>query len=203
MAGFPGEPADRSRHCEPAVATGVRNGTCQNRSFDFGAQGEVPSHPELLDWLANEFASKGWNTKQLLKLLLTSDAIRRGARLTPEVKVADPHNRLYARGPRIRLDAEQVRDNVLFTSGLIDLSMGGRGVKSYQPPSHLGALSAIPIRTRVFICRITASLFTDAPSMHSSSEQPRRHSCQISTPPTANKSARFASAVIHRCRLCN
>ena len=102
-------------------------------SFDFGTQGEVPSHPELLDWLANQLRESGWNTKQFVKLLLTSDAFRRHGKLEPDVKVADPHNRLYARGPRIRLDAEQVRDNVLFASGLIDLTMGGRGVKSYQP----------------------------------------------------------------------
>ena len=102
-------------------------------SFDFGTQGEVPSHPELLDWLAQQFRDNGWNTKQFLKLLLTSDGFRRQGKLLPNVKLADPHNRLYARGPRIRLDAEKVRDNVLFTSGLIDLTMGGRGVKSYQP----------------------------------------------------------------------
>ena len=102
-------------------------------SFDFGTQGEVPSHPELLDWLSTEFRDHGWNTKQFIKMLVTSNAFRRHSRLMPDVRSADPHNRLYARGPRIRLDAEQVRDNVLFVSGLIDLSMGGRGVKSYQP----------------------------------------------------------------------
>lgn len=102
-------------------------------SFDFGTQGEVPSHPELLDWLAVEFRDSGWNTKKFMKLLLMSDAFRRHGRLLPEVRIADPDNRLYARGPRIRLDAEQVRDNALFTSGLIDLTMGGRGVKPYQP----------------------------------------------------------------------
>lgn len=102
-------------------------------SYDFGTQGESPSHPELLDWLAAEYRSLGWDTKKFVKLLLTSDAFRRSAKLTPEVKLADPHNRLYARGPRIRLDAEQVRDNALFVGGLIDLRMGGRGVRPYQP----------------------------------------------------------------------
>lgn len=128
-------------------------------SFDFGAQGEVPSHPELLDWLANEFQSKGWNTRQLMKLLLTSDAFRRGSRLTPEVKLADPHNRLYARGPRIRLDAEQVRDNVLFTSGLIDLSMGGRGVKSYQPPNIWEPVGYSDSNTRFYLQDHGGSLY--------------------------------------------
>lgn len=102
-------------------------------SFDFGTQGEFPSHPELLDWLANEFRVSGWNTRQLVKLMVTSDTFKRQAQLLPDVKLADPENRLYARGPRIRLDAEQVRDNALFVSGLMDLTMGGRGVKPYQP----------------------------------------------------------------------
>ena len=102
-------------------------------SFDFGTQGEVPSHPELLDWLANEYQSTGWDTKRILKLLLTSDAFRRQFHLSPDAKTIDPANRLYARGPRIRLDAEQVRDNALYVSGLINLTMGGRGVKPYQP----------------------------------------------------------------------
>lgn len=128
-------------------------------SFDFGAQGEVPSHPELLDWLANEFQSKGWNTKSFVKLLLTSDAFRRGSRLTPEVKVADPHNRLYARGPRIRLDAEQVRDNVLFTGGLIDLTMGGKGVKSYQPPNIWEPVGYTDSNTRFYLQDHGSSLY--------------------------------------------
>jgi hypothetical protein len=102
-------------------------------SFDFGTQGEVPSHPELLDWLAHEYQVKGWNTREFIKLLLTSEAFCRQGKLMADVKVADPDNRLYARGPRFRLDAEQVRDNALFVGGLMDLRMGGRGVKPYQP----------------------------------------------------------------------
>lgn len=120
-------------------------------SFDFGTQGEVPSHPELLDWLANEYRANGWNTKQFVKLLLTSDAFRRQAKLTPDVKLADPHNRLYARGPRFRLDAEQVRDNVLFVSGLIDLTMGGRGVKPYQPANIWEPVGYTDSNTRFYL----------------------------------------------------
>jgi hypothetical protein len=102
-------------------------------SFDFGSQGEPPSHPELLDYLASEFRDGGWDVKKFVKMMLMSDAFQRSAKLTPEVRVKDPANRLYARGPRFRLDAEQVRDNVLAVSGLLNDKMGGRGVKPYQP----------------------------------------------------------------------
>jgi hypothetical protein len=104
-------------------------------SFDFGTQGEPPSHSELLDWLAVEFREGGWDVRALVRLMVTSETFRQSSRVTPELVKRDPENRLYARGPRFRLDAEQVRDNALFVSGLIDLTMGGRGVKPYQPPN--------------------------------------------------------------------
>ncbi len=102
-------------------------------SYDFGSQGESPSHPELLDWLAVHFRTNGWNVKELVRLLVTSRTFRQESRMTPDMQARDPENRLYARGPRLRLDAEQIRDNSLFVSGLIDLQMGGKGVKPYQP----------------------------------------------------------------------
>lgn len=128
-------------------------------SYDFGTQGENPSHPELLDWLASHYRENGWNTKELVKLMLTSDAFRRSPKLLPDVKFADPQNRYYARGPRIRLDAEQVRDNALYTSGLIDLTMGGRGVKPYQPANIWEPVGYSDSNTRFYMQDHGGSLY--------------------------------------------
>ena len=100
---------------------------------DFGAQGEPPTHPELLDWLAANFRDGGWDRRATVRLLVTSAAFRRSSKVGPESLKADPDNRLLARGPRFRLDAEQVRDNALFVSGLLNPTIGGKGVKPYQP----------------------------------------------------------------------
>ena len=101
---------------------------------DFGSQGEFPSHPELLDWLATEFTATGWDVKKMHRLIVLSAAYRQSSQVTPEKLKADPENRFVSRGPRFRLDAEMLRDNALFVSGLLNEKMGGRGVNTYQPP---------------------------------------------------------------------
>jgi hypothetical protein len=100
---------------------------------DFGSQGEPPTHPQLLDWLATEFIRTGWNVKAMQRLMVTSATYRQSSRVTPELHERDPENRLLARGPRFRLQAEMVRDNALAVSGLLAGKVGGPGVYPYQP----------------------------------------------------------------------
>jgi len=100
---------------------------------DFGLQGEPPVHPELIDWLSVDFMENGWDMKRLVRQIVTSRAYRQDAKVTPELLRKDPENRLLARGPRFRLDAEMVRDQALFTSGLLVEQIGGPPVRPYQP----------------------------------------------------------------------
>ncbi len=102
-------------------------------SEDFGSQGDSPSHPELLDWLATEFVRTGWDVKAMMRLIVTSATYRQSSRVTPELHEKDPENRLLARGPRFRLPAEIVRDNALSVSGLLNPSVGGPSMFPYQP----------------------------------------------------------------------
>ncbi len=100
---------------------------------DFGVQGETPSHPELLDWLATEFVRSNWDVKHLVRLMVTSAAYRQSSTTPPELLALDPENRLLARGPRVRLPAEAIRDQALFASGLLAEHIGGPSVMPYQP----------------------------------------------------------------------
>ncbi len=100
---------------------------------DFGAQGEFPVHPELLDWLAVEFMESGWDVKALQKTIVMSAAYRQASRVTAELLQKDPDNRLLARGPRFRLGPEVIRDQALAVSGLLVERVGGPSVKPYQP----------------------------------------------------------------------
>ncbi len=104
-------------------------------SHDFGTQGEVPSHPELLDFLALRFRENGWDVKALMRELVMTKTFRQVSSASSPRWDNDPENRRLARGPRFRLDAEQLRDQALFVGGLMDLKMGGRGVMPYQPPN--------------------------------------------------------------------
>ncbi len=107
---------------------------------DLGAQGEPPSHPELLDWLAVEFRESGWDMKHMIRLLVTSATYRQSSSLRPEMREIDPANRLLSSQNPRRLDAEFVRDNALAISGLLNPDMGGPSVKPYQPTGYYAAL---------------------------------------------------------------
>lgn len=102
-------------------------------SEDFGVQGEKPSHPGLLDWLATEFIRSGWDVKHLQKLIVTSATYRQQSKLTPKLLEVDPHNQFLARGPRQRLPAHIIRDQALALSGLLVEKIGGPSVSPYQP----------------------------------------------------------------------
>ncbi len=103
-------------------------------SEDFGVQGEPPSHPELLDWLATDFIRTGWDVKRLIKLFVMSATYRQDSRSTSAARAADPENRFLARGPRYRLAAEVIRDQALAVSGLLAEKLGGPSVRPYHPP---------------------------------------------------------------------
>ncbi len=100
---------------------------------DFGLQGELPSHPELLDWLATEFVRAGWDVKAMQRLIVTSATYQQASKITPELQEKDPQNRLLARGPRQRLSAHALRDQALALSGLMAGDIGGPSVSPYQP----------------------------------------------------------------------
>jgi hypothetical protein len=115
---------------------------------DFGVMGDLPTHPELLDWLAVEFRESGWDVKKLFKLLVTSAAYRQAATVTQDRLDMDPQNLLLSRGPRFRLDAVMMRDYALAASGLLVRKIGGPSVKPYQPEGVWEAVAMIGSNTR-------------------------------------------------------
>jgi hypothetical protein len=119
-------------------------------SEDFGVMGDRPSHPELLDWLAVEFVESDWDVNHILKLMLTSSTYRQSGTVTLEKLALDPDNRLLARGPRLRLDAEVLRDQALAVSGLLKRQLGGPSVKPYQPTGLWTVVAITGSNTRVF-----------------------------------------------------
>jgi hypothetical protein len=108
---------------------------------DLGSQGELPSHPELLDWLASEFRDRGWDLRHMIRLLVSSATYRQASSLRPELREIDPANRLLASQNPRRLEAEFVRDTALFSAGLLNVrDIGGPSIKPYQPPGYYAAL---------------------------------------------------------------
>ena len=108
---------------------------------DFGSQGEPPTHPALLDWMARHYVNAGWKTKDMLRLIVTSATYRQSSASTEALTQRDPENRLLARGPRFRLSGEMLRDQALAASGILVPKVGGPSVKPYQPPGLWEAVS--------------------------------------------------------------
>jgi hypothetical protein len=117
---------------------------------DFGAQGEPPSHPELLDWLAVDFRESGWDVKRFVKSVVLSATYRQSSKVTPDRLAKDPANRLLSRGPRHRLEAEVIRDQALYVSGLLVEKVGGPSVKPPQPAGLWEAVGYVTSNTARF-----------------------------------------------------
>ncbi|MAI74483.1 MAG: hypothetical protein CMM01_26800 [Rhodopirellula sp.] len=156
---------------------------------DFGIQGEQPSHPELLDWLALQFVQSGWNIKEFHKLIMMSATYQQSSNVTPQQLQKDPDNRLLSRGPRYRLDAEVIRDNALATSGLLVRDVGGKSVRPYQPSGLWKAVGFGGSNTSVFAQDKGEKLYrrsmytfwkrTSPPPSMSTFDAPDRETCQV------------------------
>jgi hypothetical protein len=118
---------------------------------DFGSQGESPSHPKLLDWLAVQFRADGWDIKKMMKRFVMSATYRQSSRITKDRLAKDLENRLLSRGPRFRLDAEMLRDQALFVSGLLVEKLGGPSVKPPQPSGLWEAVGYTGSNTKNFV----------------------------------------------------
>ena len=158
-------------------------------SENFGVQGEQPSHPALLDWLAVDFIESGWDMKRLQKLIVMSAAYRQSSHVSEGTLVADPQNRLLARGPRFRLDAEVIRDQALVISGLLVEELGGKSVRPYQPAGLWKPVGFGGSNTSVFKQDKGAKLYrrsmytfwkrTSPPPTMTAFDAPDRETCQV------------------------
>jgi mono/diheme cytochrome c family protein len=158
-------------------------------SEDFGVQGERPSHPELLDWLAVDFIESGWDIKRMHKMLVMSATYKQSSRVTPEKNATDSANRLLARGPRFRMDAEVIRDQALAISGLLVDKIGGPSVKPYQPAGLWKPVGFGGSNTSTFKQDTGAKLYrrsmytfwkrTSPPPSMSTFDAPDRETCQV------------------------
>ncbi|PAW63727.1 MAG: hypothetical protein B9S34_13830 [Opitutia bacterium Tous-C1TDCM] len=155
---------------------------------DFGTQGESPTHPELLDWLAGEFVRGGWNVKELVRLFVTSRTYRQDAYASPALLELDPENKLLARGPRFRLDAEVLRDQALALGGLLQPAIGGPPVRPYQPTNIWEPVAFGGSNTKTYVQDTGAALYrrslytfwkrtAPAPSMASFDAPSRENVC--------------------------
>ncbi|MFZ9691147.1 MAG: PSD1 and planctomycete cytochrome C domain-containing protein [Phycisphaerales bacterium] len=156
---------------------------------DFGSQGALPSHPELLDFLATWFEESGWDLKALHRLIVTSGTYRQRSAASEAAWAADPNNRTLARGPRMRLDAEAIRDLALFTSGLLVEKLGGPPVKPYQPEGVWEAVAYVGSNTQRFSRDMGDALWrrslytfwkrTAPPPSMATFDAPNRESCVV------------------------
>ncbi len=156
---------------------------------DFGSQGTPPSHPQLLDWLAVDFRENGWDVKRLQKQIVMSSTYRQSSKIPHDGSLFDPANRLFSRGPRFRLDAEMIRDNALFLSGLMIERVGGPSVKPYQPPGIWFAVAYTDSNTARFqrdsgdaLYRRSLYTFwkrTAPPPTMSTFDAPSRENCSV------------------------
>jgi hypothetical protein len=156
---------------------------------DFGSQGEPPSHPLLLDWLATEFIARGWDVKGMQRLIVTSATYRQSSRITPELHRRDPENRLLARGPRFRLDAEVLRDQAFAVSGRLVRTIGGPSVKPPQPAGLWYAVGYTSSNTARFKADEGDAIYrrglytflkrTAPPPAMSSFDAPSREACSV------------------------
>jgi hypothetical protein len=160
-------------------------------SEEFGSQGDLPSHPELLDWLACELVDRGWDTRAILRLIVTSAAYRQASTCPPDLVARDPENRLVACGPRVRLSAEVIRDQALAAAGLLSRKKGGPSVNPPQPDLGLKAAfgGAIDWRTSTGEDRYRRAIYTTwrrsnpYPSM-ATFDAPNREVCTVRRPRT-------------------